>query len=84
MTEEKVKKGADLLLKLKHLKEDRKMWKSGVLLHRLELSCKYDYISSNDVYPVRCSCVNFKRLQEDTLANIDRMIAETQKEFDRL
>lgn len=44
----------------------------------------YDYIDQNSLYRVRCAYVDFDKLKEDTLANINRMIEETQKEFEKL
>lgn len=84
MTEEKVKKGTELLHRLNNLKEDRKVWEKCVILHNIALADKYEYIDTNNIYYVRCNYVNFNKLKEDTLANIDRMIKEIQEEFDRL
>lgn len=55
-----------------------------VILHNIVLAGKYEYINTNNIYYVRCNYVNFNKLKEDTLANIDRMIKEIQEEFDRL
>ena len=84
MTEEKIKKGTELLQKLHNLKEERRIWKGGVTLQRMAISDKWDYISESDIYRVRCAYVDFDKLKEDTLANIDRMMEKTQKEFDSL
>ena len=84
MTEEKVKKGEELLQRLRSLKEERRIWEGGVTLQRMAISDKYDYISESDIYRVRCAYVDFEKLKEDTLANIDRMMEKTQKEFDSL
>lgn len=48
------------------------------------ISDKYDYIDENSLYKVQCVYVNFDKLKKDTLANIDRMIEETQNEFRKL
>lgn len=84
MTEEKINKGKELLQKLHNLKEDRKIWEKGVILWSIAVSDKYDYIDQSNVYRVRCGYVDFEKLKEDTLANIDKMIEETQREFDNL
>lgn len=84
MTEEQVKKGKELLARLEKLKDNRKLWEKGVKLHRIHLSDKYDYIDISNVFEVSSSFVDFDKLKEDTLANIDRLIQETQREFDNL
>lgn len=84
MTEEKINKGKELLQKLHNLKEDRKIWENGVTLWSVSISDKYDYIDTSNVYRVRCGYVDFEKLKEDTLANINKMIEETQREFDNL
>nr|DAQ75169.1 MAG TPA: hypothetical protein [Crassvirales sp.] len=84
MTEEKVKKGTELLQRLRSLKEERRIWEGGVTLQRMAISDKWDYISESDIYRVRCAYVDFDKLKEDTLANIDRMIEKTQEEFNKL
>ena len=84
MTEDKIHKGTELLHKLKNLKEDREIWREGATLQRIVISDKYDYINNDDLYIVRSGYVDFEKLKEDTLANIDKMIEETQKEFDNL
>lgn len=84
MTEEKVNKGTELLHTLKILKENRKIWEKGATLQEMVISDKYDYIDKNNLYKVQCAYVNFDKLKKDTLANIDRMIEETQNEFRKL
>lgn len=84
MTEEKVKKGTELLQRLRSLKEERRIWEGGVTLQRMAISDKYDYIDEGSIYRVKCAYVDFEKLKEDTLANIDRMMEKTQKEFDSL
>lgn len=84
MTEEKINKGTELLSKLRSLKEDRKIWENGATLQCLTMSDKYDHIDQSSLHRARCAYVDFAKLREDTLANIDRMIKEIQKEFDKL
>ena len=84
MTEEKIKKGAELLYKLEKLKDNRKLWEKAVRVQRISLTYKYEYITPSDVFDIYSSYVNFDKLKEDTLANIDRLIKETQREFDNL
>lgn len=84
MTEEKINKGKELLQKLHNLKEDRKIWEKGVILWSIAVSDKYDYIDQSNAYRVRRGYIDFEKLKKDTLANIDKMIEETQREFDNL
>lgn len=84
MTEEKVKKGVELLERLKGLNEEKELWEKGVGIHNIILSKKYEYISKDDVYNVRGSLIDFDKLKSDTLANIDKMIKDAQKELDKL
>lgn len=84
MTEEKINKGKELLKRLHDLKEDKGMWERGVTLWSIAVSDKYDYIDSSSAYRVRRAYIDFEKLKEDTLANIDKMIEETQREFDNL
>lgn len=84
MTEEKIKKGAELLYKLEKLKDNRKLWEKAVKVQRISLTYKYEHITSSDVFDIYSSYVDFDKLKEDTLANIDRLIKETQREFDNL
>lgn len=84
MTEEQVKKGKELLFKLEKLKDNRKLWENGVQLMRVSITHKYDYIQPSDVFDVYSSYIDFDKLKKDTLANIDRLIQETQREFDNL
>lgn len=84
MTEEQVKKGKELLAELEKLKDNRKLWESAVQAWRVSLTHKYDYIDASSIFDVACSYIDFDKLKKDTLANIDRLIKETQKEFDNL
>jgi hypothetical protein len=84
MTEEKIKKGAELLYKLEKLKDNRKLWEKAVRVQRISLTHKYEYITPSDIFDIYSSYVDFDKLKEDTLANIDRLIKETQREFDNL
>ena len=84
MTEEKIKKGAELLYKLEKLKDNRKLWEKAVKIQRISLTYKYEHITLSDVFDIYSSYVDFDKLKEDTLANIDRLIKETQREFDNL
>ena len=84
MTEEKIKKGAELLYKLEKLKDNRKLWEKAVRVQRISLTHKYEYLTLSDVFDIYSSYVDFDKLKKDTLANIDRLIEETQKEFDNL
>lgn len=84
MTEEKVKKGAELIYKLEKLKDNRKLWEKAVRVQRISLTHKYEYTALSDIFDIYSSYVNFDKLKEDTLANIDRLIKETQREFDNL
>ena len=84
MTEEKIKKEAELLYKLEKLKDNRKLWEKAVKVQRISLTYKYEHITLSDVFDIYSFYVDFDKLKEDTLANIDRLIKETQREFDNL
>ena len=84
MTEEQVKKGKELLAKLEKLKDNKKLWESAVQAWRVALTYKYDYVDASSIFDVTCSYIDFDKLKKDTLANIDRLIQETQREFDNL
>lgn len=84
MTEEQVKKGKELLARLEKLKDNKKLWERAVQLYRMSVTHKYEYIQLSDVFDVYSHYVDFDKLKEDTLANIDRLIQETQREFDNL
>nr|DAF16302.1 MAG TPA: hypothetical protein [Crassvirales sp.] len=84
MTEEQVKKGKELLAKLEKLKDNKKLWESAVQAWRVALTYKYDYVDASSIFDVTSSYIDFDKLKKDTLANIDRLIQETQREFDNL
>lgn len=84
MTEEKIKKGVELLERLKKLNEEKKLWEKGCTLQSLRISDKYDYIDENSIYSTRVAFVNFDKLQSDTLTNINKMIVKVQEELDKL
>lgn len=84
MTEEKIKKGVELLERLKKLNEEKKLWEKGCTLQSLRISDKYDHIDRDSVYSARVTFINFDKLQSDTLANINEMIVKVQEEFNKL
>lgn len=82
MTEERIRKGTELIHKLKELEEERKLWEKGVFIHKLFLTTMPN--SDSNLLFINSKYVNFTKLKQDTLDNINRLIKETQKEFDSL
>lgn len=78
MTEEKIKRGEELIKKLNHLKDQRRRWEIAVRFFRVEVS------DSIKVLSVESTFINFNELKLLVLAKIDRRIEEVQKQFDNL
>lgn len=79
MTEEKVRKGEELLKKLSRLKDQREGWQSAAGIKELRvIDCNHR------IYCVGECFVNFEEVKLLVLAKIDRRIDEIQKEFDNL
>lgn len=79
MTEEKIEKGKELLLKLRNLKDQKERWQSAVGFERIEVKdCHHSTRGINDDF------INFNELKLLTIAKIDRRIDAVQREFDEL
>lgn len=79
MTEEKIKKGEELLNSLSRLKDQRKRWQSAVKIKTIEvIDC-----DKRTTYVGECF-INFEELKLLALAKIDRRIDAVQREFDEL
>lgn len=84
MTEEKIKRGGELLKKLSHLRDQRKKWEIAVRFFRIEVSDTMTYDRNQKVLSVEDDFINFNELKLLVLAKIDRRIKEIQKQFDNL
>jgi hypothetical protein len=82
MTEEKVKKGEELLKKLSYLKDQRQRWEKGEKIFRLEVYTTTNY--GRDVISIDDSFINFNEVKLLAIAKINKRIDEVQKEFDEL
>lgn len=79
MTEEKVEKGKELLMKLGRLKTQKERWQNAVGISNLEVTGH-----NRETYCVGYSFINFEEIKLLVLAKIDRRIDEIQREFDNL
>ena len=84
MTEEKIKRGEELLKKLSHIRGQRKRWEIAVRFFRIEVSDTIVYDRNQKVLSVEDGFINFNELKLLVLAKIDRRIEEVQREFDEL
>lgn len=84
MTEEKVKKGEELLKSLDKLKDQRKMWEKGIRFCKVELADTKEYSGGQSTFRIDSSFINFDEVKLLIIAKIDKRISEVQEEFDRL
>ena len=84
MTEEKIKRGEELIKKLSHLRDERRRWEIAVRFFRIEVSDTMTYDRTQKVFSVGDDFINFNELKLLVLAKIDRRIEEVQTEFDEL
>lgn len=82
MTEEKVKKGEELLKKLSYLKDQRQRWEKGEKIFHLEVYTTTNY--GRDVISIDDSFINFNEVKLLAIAKINKRIDEVQREFDEL
>lgn len=82
MTEEKVKKGEELLKKLSYLKDQRQRWEKGEKISRLEVYTTTNY--GRDTISIDDSFINFNEVKLLAIAKINKRIDEVQREFDEL
>lgn len=79
MTEEKVEKGKELLMKLGRLKAQKERWQDAVSIKELRvIDCNHN------IYCIDGCFINFEEVKLLVLAKIDRRIDEIQREFDNL
>ena len=81
MTEEKIKKGKELLERLNKLKDQKSRWERGVCFFRVEIA---DSMKYNGARSVDDSFINFDEVKLLAIAKLDRRISEVQEEFDEL
>ena len=84
MTEEKVKKGEELLKMLDKLKDQRKMWEEGMRFYEVKLVNTKEYSREQSVFKIDSSFINFDEVKLLAIAKINKRISEVQEEFDRL
>lgn len=84
MTEEKVKKGEELLKKISYLKDQKQRWERGEKFHHLEVCCIGEYGKVVSPCSVDESFINFEEIKLLAIARIDKRINEVQREFDKL
>lgn len=82
MTIEKLKKGTEILDKIKLLKDEKAKWLKSNYIKEASIA---NNLEGRTLYCVLdVSFINFRRLKEDTLNIINTRIKEYQEEFDNL
>lgn len=84
MTEEKIKKGRELLERLNKLKDQKSRWERGVCFFIVEISDSIRYNGAQHTYSVDDSFINFDEVKLLAIAKLNRRISEVQEEFDEL
>ena len=84
MTEEKIKKGEELLMKLEDLKDQKRRWGLAQKIRRLELCTLVEYGKVGTILEVKSEFINFDDLKLLVLAKLEKRIEEVQEEFDNL
>ena len=84
MTEEKIKKGKELLERLSKLKDQKSRWERGVCFFRVEIADSMKYNGAQHTCSVDDSSINFDEVKLLAIAKLDRRISEVQEEFDEL
>lgn len=84
MTEEKIKKGEELLRKLEDLKDQKRRWELAQKIRRLELCTLVEYGKIGTILEVKREFINFDDLKLLVLAKLEKRIKEVQEEFDNL
>ena len=82
MTIEKLKKGTEILDKIKHLRDEKAMWEQSTYIKDLNIARNLE--DRTILCVVDTFIINFKRLKDDTLNTINKRIKEYQEEFDSL
>lgn len=84
MTEEKVKKGKELLERLNKFKDQKSRWERGVCFFIVEISDSIRYNGAQHTYSVDDSFIDFDEVKLLAIARLNRRISEVQEEFDEL
>ena len=84
MTEEKVKRGEELLKKLSYLKDQKQRWEKGEKFLHPEVCTTGEYGKVQNSMSIDDSFINFDEIKLLAIAKIDRRINAVQKEFDEL
>jgi hypothetical protein len=84
MTEEKVKRGEELLKTLSHLRDQKQRWEKGEKFLHPEVCTIGEYGKVLSSMSIDESFINFDEIKLLAIAKIDRRIKEVQKEFDEL
>lgn len=84
MTEEKVKKGEELLGWLSYLKDQKQRWEKGEKFLHPEVCTTGQYGKVQSSMSVDDSFINFDEIKLLAIAKINKRINEVQKEFDEL
>lgn len=84
MTEEKVRKGEELLKRLSYLKDQKQRWEKGERFLHPEVCTIGDYGRVQNSMSIDDSFINFDEIKLLAIAKINKRISEVQKEFDEL
>ena len=84
MTEEKKRKGEELLKRLSHLRDQKHRWERGERFFLLEVCTIGDHDVAETHMSIDGSFVNFDEIKFLAIAKINRAINEAQEEFNRL
>ena len=84
MTEEKVRKGEELLKRLSYLKDQEQRWKEGERFLHPEVCTIGVYGKVLSSMSIDDSFINFDEIKLLAIAKINKRISEVQKEFDEL
>lgn len=81
MTEEKLQKGQELLLRLSELRNQKSKWERAERINYLEARCESSYRKD---YRLDFEYINFEELKILVLARIQKEIEKVQEEFNAL
>jgi hypothetical protein len=84
MTEEKVRKGEELLKRLSYLKDQKQRWEKGEKFLHPEVCTIGEYGKVQSSMSIDDSFINFDEIKLLAVAKINKRINEVQKEFDEL
>lgn len=84
MTEEKVRKGEELLKRLSYLKDQKQKWEKGEKFLHPEVCTIGEYGKVQSSMSIDDSFINFDEIKLLAVAKINKRINEVQKEFDEL